>query len=112
MNGAGGDAWELTDPDNENNLAWLDAVSSTTGLPILIWQTYVEDAVTYLGGWPQERENLSLLATHGVVGVLWDPNGNGGDCSYTCPAADDLLSYLSAYAADPLPLPDDHLCRR
>jgi hypothetical protein len=110
MNGDGASGWDLTDEDNQNNLDWLETVSETTDLPILIWQTYVESAEAYLGAWPENRENLTALAESGVAGVLWDPNGNGGDCGYSCPDAAALLDLLSAYSADPLVLPAGHLC--
>jgi hypothetical protein len=110
LNGNGASAWDLSDQDNQNNSSWLETVSEATGLPILIWQAYVESADGYLGGWPESQENLTALANSGVAGVPWDPNGNGGDCAYSCPAASNLRDYLSAYSAAPLPLPAGHVC--
>ena len=112
MNGSGSSPWDVADEDNTNNLNWLDTVSTTTGLPILIWQTYVDDADPYLGGWPGNQDNLTALAENGVAGVLWDPNGNGGDCGYSCAGAGTLRDNLAAYAAAPLALPDGHVCRQ
>jgi len=110
MNSNGSEAWDESATANQNNLAWLATVSSGTGLPILIWQTYVEDAAPYLGGWPQNRSNLTALAENGVVGVLWDPNGVTGECNYTCAQANALLDSLSAYSADPLTFPAGNPC--
>ena len=85
-------------------------MSATTKLPIVSWQTYVDDAAPYLGAWPGEQSNIQALAGHGVVGVLWDPNGNGGDCGYVCAGANDLHAYLTTYSTSPLPLPSGQLC--
>ncbi|MFO0554283.1 MAG: hypothetical protein U0271_38235 [Polyangiaceae bacterium] len=110
MVGSGTNAWDPSAPDNANNLQWLATVSQGAGLPILVWQTYVDDADAYLGGWPANQANMTALAESGVAGVLWDPNGNGGDCAYACPAAGTLHDYLVAYSAAPLPLPSGQLC--
>ncbi len=110
MNGSGSATWNVLDEDNQNNLTWLGTVSATTGLPILIWQTYVDDAEPYLGAWPNRQDNLAALAEQGVAGVLWDPNGNGGDCRYSCTGANVLRDHLSAYSAAPLALPSHHVC--
>lgn len=106
----GSNDWDVSEPDNTANLDWLNTVSTATGLPILIWQTYVDDALPYLGAWPDGSANLSELVSNGVVGVLWDPNGNGGDCGYTCEGADELQAGLRAYSAAPLALPANHIC--
>ena len=58
MNGSGTAAWDPNDGDNANNLDWLANVSATTQLPILIWQTYVDDADAYLGAWPSDQSNI------------------------------------------------------
>jgi hypothetical protein len=110
MTGSGSNSWDTSDEDNQNNLDWLRTVSDATSLPILIWQTYASDAEPYLGDWPDNQDNLTLLAENGVAGVLWDPNGNGSDCAYSCADADTLLENLAAYSASPLSLPSGHVC--
>jgi hypothetical protein len=112
MTGSGSTAWDTSDEDNRNNLGWLSSVSDATGLPILIWQTYASDADPYLGAWPDNQDNLTLLAENGVAGVLWDPNGNGGDCGYSCADASTHLENLAAYSSAPLTLPSGHVCSR
>jgi hypothetical protein len=103
---SGSSAWDTGLTDNANNLAWLDAVSFVTGLAVLVWQAYVDDAAPYIGAWPDDRSNLEAFAQRGVVGVLWDPNGLGAACGYDCAEADDLLEYLSSFSSDPLLLPE------
>ncbi len=110
MVGAGPGAWDAGETDNAANYTWLSTVSAQTDLPILIWQTYVEDAEPYIGDWPVNKANMASLADNGVAGVLWDPNGNGGNCGYTCPDADSLLGFLGDYSGEPLELPAGHIC--
>ena len=112
MNGDGTLAWNTDDEANRDNLEWLRTVSTRTGLPILIWQAYVDVADQYIGAWPQNRKNLSALASHGVAGVLWDPNGNGGDCQYACSDAALLRDALSAYTAAKLEFGEGNPCYR
>jgi hypothetical protein len=105
MTGSGSNGWDTSDEDNRNNLDWLSTVSGATKLPLLIWQAYVDEVDPYLGQWPESQDNLLSLAESGVAGVLWDPNGNAGDCAYTCAEADSLVERLAAYSAAPLTLP-------
>jgi hypothetical protein len=65
----------------------------------------VDEVAPYLGQWPESQDNLLSLAESGVAGVLWDPNGNAGDCAYTCAEAVSLVERLAAYSAAPLTLP-------
>jgi hypothetical protein len=110
MTSNGTAAWDTSDQRNRDNLDWLAAVARDTGLPLLIWQTYVEDGPPYLGAWPDHQENLTALASRGVAGVLWDANSEG--CSYACAGASALYGYLSAYASHPLRLPATNPCAR
>lgn len=110
MSGSTSSSWDLGDTDNQNNINWFRTVSETTGLPIIIWQIYVEDAASYLGAWPSNQDNMTAFAENGVVAILWDPNAVDGSCDYSCSGANDLLDYLSAYSASPLQLPSGSIC--
>ncbi len=105
-NGTG--AWDMSEADNQANQNWFNAVSTQTGLPIVVWQTYVQEADPYLGNWPAVQDNIAMFARNGVVAILWDANSEG--CGYTCDGANDLTTYLGNYAANPLPLPADSIC--
>ncbi|GEM_PF-6067985 len=106
----GSEPWDKMQKDNEDNLAWLRHVSDTTALPLVVWQTFAGDSAHYLGGWPTNQENMKSLTQNGVVEIMWDPNGVGSDCGYTCPEADDLLDFLSSYTSDPLLFTENDIC--
>ncbi len=106
-NGTG--PWDMSASDNQANQNWLRTVSTRTGLPIVIWQTYVQEANPYLGDWPASKENMGMFAQNGVVAVFWDANSEG--CSYVCDGANDLKTFLANYATSPMALPENSICR-
>ena len=106
----GNGAWDMSETDNQANQNWFNTVSTRTGLPIIIWQTYVQEADPYLGNWPTVQNNIEMFAQNGVVAILWDPNSEG--CGYSCDGADDLETYLGNYADASLALPAGSICQR
>jgi hypothetical protein len=111
------------------NLEWFHVVTSSAGLPILLWQLPIGTTDFHLLGVDgTDRAMLERFAQAGVAGALFEHNASGGDPDTfrayeqsdfaTVPppesgaggTAADLRTRLAAYSAAPLAWPAGSLC--
>ncbi|MBK7581460.1 MAG: hypothetical protein IPI67_14775 [Myxococcales bacterium] len=79
--------WDTTLLDT--NVAWFSALSSATGLPVLLWQAQI--GTTDYHFFDSEPAALDRFAKAGLGGVLFDMRGSGNP--------DDFRAYESAKLA-------------
>ena len=120
------DWWlEWDDELYQRNLDWFYTVTSTTGLPMILWQIPIGEMDYHLLGDGHYTTKLEDYAAAGIIAFLFDHSNTTGasdpdDYSgfSTQPPADtgisgtfaDLRSRLAGYAAEPLPLPEGSIC--
>jgi hypothetical protein len=118
--------WEPWDPGLlEINSAWFSAVSSSAGLPILIWQAQI--GTTDFHFFDGDTTELERFANAGLGAVLFDMRGSGDPDDYrayeipelaTVPpesstaggTAAHMRTRLASYAQAPLAWPAGSLC--
>ncbi len=107
------------------NLAWIDAVTASAGLPLIIWQTNIGWDYQLLGN-TNDTAMLERFAEAGLAGVMFEhQNWHGagdpddfrafGDAGDVPPGdqggtAADLRERLVRYRADPVAWPAGSIC--
>jgi MYXO-CTERM domain-containing protein len=111
------------------NLQWMSVVSSSAGLPLLLWQMPIGTTDYHLIGNASDLTMLTRFAAAGAVGVLFEhqnfnnvanaddyrASGDFGtvppaDHADACGTAACMRQRVADYSAAPLPWPDGSIC--
>lgn len=120
------DPWDAAAVDI--NLSWADTLTSSAGLPLILWQIPIGTMDYHLLPAPQDQTMLTRFAEAGIAAVLFEHQPFAGETDLdlirasgtlgTPPPAGheaggtaaDMRQRVADYSQSPLPWPADTLC--